>query len=70
MSIYFVEVTEDIAYMISTKRTFVYYFNSKEAQKQFVDSMKEELEHTCLKKITKKGVAHFNSNGLLCPISW
>ena len=44
--------------------------DSKNAQKAFINEMKKELENTCLKRITKKGVATFNSNGLLCPISW
>ena len=70
MDIYYVEITEDIENTIGVRRTFVYYFNSKEAQKQFVEDMKKELENTCLRRITRKGVANFNSQGLLCPISW
>lgn len=68
--LYFVEVTEDIENTLGVQRTFVYYMNSKNAQKTFINEMNEELKDTCLKCITKKGVATFNSNGLLCPISW
>lgn len=70
MDIYYVEVTEDIENTLGVQRKFVYYMDSKNAQKAFINEMKKELENTCLKRITKKGVATFNSNGLLCPISW
>ena len=70
MDIYYVEITEDIANTLGERRHFVYYFDSKDAQKKFINETKEELKDTCLKRITKKGVATFNSNGLLCPISW
>ena len=70
MGMYFVEVTEDIENTLGERRVFVYYMNSEEAQKQFIKNKKEEFENTCLKRITKKGIAAFNSKGLLCPISW
>ena len=70
MDIYYVEITEDIENTIGIKRVFVYYMDSKKAQNKFIKDMKEDLKNTCLKRITKKGVANFNSEGLLCPISW
>ena len=70
MNLYFVEITENIQNTLGECRRFVYYMDSKKAQKQFIEEMKEDLKDTCLKRITKKGVATFNSNGLLCPISW
>ena len=70
MPIYYVEITELIENSFGEKRIYVYYMNSEAAQKQFIKENKKDLQSTCLKRITKKGIATFNINGLLCPISW
>lgn len=64
--LYFAELQEYIEGTWSVKRWYTYYARSEKELNDFLD----KLEMNSLRKITRKGTAYFNPDGILVPQSW